>query len=83
MTMQKTFFMEIIFWTSLRSLAVIAQLAARRSHNPKVVSSILTHRISCPEHILSPRKQVLPCLTYKKTIEVWLAPVQQSAIHLL
>ena len=24
--------------------AVIAQLAARRSHNPKVVSSILTHR---------------------------------------
>ena len=25
--------------------AVIAQLAARRSHNPKVVSSILTHRI--------------------------------------
>ena len=26
--------------------AVIAQLAARRSHNPKVVSSILTHRIS-------------------------------------
>ena len=27
------------------SEAVIAQLAARRSHNPKVVSSILTHRI--------------------------------------
>ena len=26
--------------------AVIAQLAARRSHNPEVVSSILTHRIS-------------------------------------
>ena len=25
--------------------AVIAQLAARRSHNPKVVSLILTHRI--------------------------------------
>ena len=25
--------------------AVIAQLVARRSHNPKVVSSILTHRI--------------------------------------
>ena len=29
----------------LKSDAVIAQLAARRSHNPKVVSSILTHRI--------------------------------------
>ena len=27
------------------SEAVIAQLAARRSHNPKVVSSILTHRM--------------------------------------
>ena len=27
------------------SIAVIAQLVARRSHNPKVVSSILTHRI--------------------------------------
>ena len=27
------------------SEAVIAQLVARRSHNPKVVSSILTHRI--------------------------------------
>ena len=26
--------------------AVIAQLVARRSHNPKVVSSILTHRIA-------------------------------------
>ena len=26
------------------SEAVIAQLVARRSHNPKVVSSILTHR---------------------------------------
>ena len=26
--------------------AVIAQLVARRSHNPKVVSSILTHRIT-------------------------------------
>ena len=25
--------------------AAIAQLAARRSHNPKVVSSILTHRM--------------------------------------
>ena len=25
--------------------AAVAQLAARRSHNPKVVSSILTHRI--------------------------------------
>ena len=29
---------------SLGPRAVIAQLAARRSHNPKVVSSILTHR---------------------------------------
>ena len=29
------------------SRAVIAQLAARRSHNPKVVSLILTHRIAC------------------------------------
>ena len=28
-----------------RSEAVIAQLAARRSHNRKVVSSILTHRM--------------------------------------
>ena len=28
--------------------AVIAQLAARRSHNPKVVSSILTHRMPAP-----------------------------------
>ena len=28
------------------SEAVIAQLVARRSHNPKVVSSILTHRIT-------------------------------------
>ena len=27
-------------------MAAIAQLAARRSHNPKVVSSILTRRIS-------------------------------------
>ena len=27
------------------SIAAIAQLAARRSHNPKVVSSILTRRI--------------------------------------
>ena len=27
------------------AMAVIAQLVARRSHNPKVVSSILTHRI--------------------------------------
>ena len=27
--------------------AVIAQLVARRSHNPKVVSSILTHRMLC------------------------------------
>ena len=27
------------------AIAVIAQLVARRSHNPKVVSSILTHRI--------------------------------------
>jgi hypothetical protein len=26
-------------------MAAIAQLAARRSHNPKVVSSILTRRI--------------------------------------
>jgi hypothetical protein len=30
--------------------AVIAQLAARRSHNPKVVSSILTHRNSSSQH---------------------------------
>ena len=30
----------------LFSTAGIAQLAARRSHNPKVVSSILTSRIS-------------------------------------
>ncbi len=29
----------------LCDMAVIAQLVARRSHNPKVVSSILTHRI--------------------------------------
>jgi hypothetical protein len=31
-------------WGSSYIMAVIAQLAARRSHNPKVVSSILTHR---------------------------------------
>ena len=31
--------------------AVIAQLAARRSHNPKVVSSILTHRSSPCQHV--------------------------------
>ena len=31
-----------------RSMAVIAQLVARRSHNPKVVSSILTHRMRLP-----------------------------------
>lgn len=33
----------------LNTMAVIAQLVARRSHNPKVVSSILTHRtrLSC------------------------------------
>ena len=30
-------------------MAAIAQLAARRSHNPKVVSSILTRRISLHE----------------------------------
>ena len=30
------------------TLAVIAQLAARRSHNPKVVRSILTDRIHMP-----------------------------------
>ena len=29
----------------MSTLAAIAQLAARRSHNPKVVSSILTRRI--------------------------------------
>ena len=33
------------------SQAVIAQLVARRSHNPKVVSSILTHRISACQHL--------------------------------
>ena len=38
--------------------AVIAQLAARRSHNPKVVSSILTHRIyRIHKGRLSPRPQ--------------------------
>ena len=31
--------------SKLFTSAVIAQLVARRSHNPKVVSSILTHRI--------------------------------------
>ena len=31
-------------WPKPPRHAVIAQLAARRSHNPKVVSSILTHR---------------------------------------
>ena len=31
--------------------AVIAQLAARRSHNPKVVSSILTHRICSSKNL--------------------------------
>ena len=30
-------------------MAAIAQLAARRSHNPKVVSSILTPRIAAAE----------------------------------
>ena len=34
------------------SEAVIAQLVARRSHNPKVVSSILTHRIFSSIHLL-------------------------------
>jgi hypothetical protein len=32
--------------------AAIAQLVARRSHNPKVVSSILTGRIPCPLHLV-------------------------------
>ena len=32
--------------------AAIAQLAARRSHNPKVVSSILTRRI-CDEELVA------------------------------
>ena len=34
-----------------QSEAVIAQLVARRSHNPKVVSSILTRRISATARI--------------------------------
>ena len=36
--------------------AVIAQLAARRSHNPKVVSSILTHRIFFAHTACRPRE---------------------------
>ena len=34
-------------WPKPPRHAVIAQLAARRSHNPKVVSSIFTHRSVC------------------------------------
>ena len=43
------YFAEILDSLVLRTIvteAAIAQLAARRSHNPKVVSSILTRRIS-------------------------------------
>ena len=36
---------EITLSNRLQEKAAIAQLAARRSHNPKVVSSILTRRI--------------------------------------
>ncbi len=36
---------------------MIAQLAARRSHNPKVVSSILTHRM--PLHTRMPYRSLL------------------------
>ena len=42
---------RVVGWASLVSLiltrAAVAQLVARRSHNPKVVSSILTCRSSC------------------------------------
>jgi hypothetical protein len=46
--------------------AAIAQLAARRSHNPKVVSSILTGRIFqviCQVRIMCPPKVVSSILT--------------------
>ena len=42
--------------------AVIAQLAARGSHNPKVVSSILTHRSL--RHIRRWTPGVLRCSVY-------------------
>ena len=38
------------------AMAVIAQLVARRSHNPKVVSSILTRRI-CMMSLALPRSE--------------------------
>ena len=58
----------------LRAGAAVAQLAARRSHNPKVVSSILTCRMpcrsvrsrarsspaACPADLRSPRRPASP-----------------------
>ena len=41
------------------TLAAIAQLAARRSHNPKVVSSILTRRILQPADVALAQETVV------------------------
>ena len=56
-------------------IAVIAQLVARRSHNPKVVSSILTHRnsMSCITVVsepLHPQRQSINGLVAEYTIAI-------------
>ena len=48
---QHQLFAGLILLAPYLTRAVIAQLAARRSHNPKVVSSILTHRILSYQHL--------------------------------
>ena len=62
--------------------AAIAQFVARRSHNPKVVSSILTHRISilCWMLICLRRRQCCPLqrpsrLTLRASLQVLMRPI--------
>ena len=62
-------------------MAAIAQLAARRSHNPKVVSSILTRRKSCPTTLTQGRGSCLDgpfspcCPPLARKSMILLAPV--------
>ena len=51
--------------------AVIAQLVARRSHNPKVVSSILTHRMT-----------TLVCMDGQLTCHAWVTCADYDAHEL-
>ena len=75
------------------AMAVIAQLVARRSHNPKVVSSILTHRMvfafHCPiiaeakrpvKHFLLAR-HLECCQVFLLLIQIILAFFQSQTVN--